>query len=140
MRSVASTYTKETKTELLGVSPELLRQRGAVCADVAIAMAGSALRRSPANIAVAITGVAGRKPDDDHNPVGFVCIAAPVKVVLRGTPSGPTARSAAPRFQTKPWWMASPKLLASSTASGTDIGWARCRALQLCERDAGTNP
>jgi nicotinamide mononucleotide (NMN) deamidase PncC len=85
------TYTKETKTELLGVSPELLRQRGAVCADVAIAMAGSALRRSPANIALAITGVAGRKPDDDHNPVGFVCIAAPVKVVLRGTPSGPTA-------------------------------------------------
>jgi nicotinamide-nucleotide amidase len=39
-------------------------------------MAGGALRRSPANIALAITGVAGRKPHDDHNPVGFVCIAA----------------------------------------------------------------
>ena len=33
------TYTKEAKTELLGVSSELLRQRGAVCAEVAIAMA-----------------------------------------------------------------------------------------------------
>lgn len=70
------TYTKEAKTELLGVSPELLRQRGAVCSEAAIAMAEGALRRSPADIALAITGVAGPKPDEDHNPVGFVCIAA----------------------------------------------------------------
>jgi len=70
------TYTKEAKTQLLGVSPELLRRRGAVCADTAIAMAEGALRRSPADIALAITGVAGPKPDEDHNPVGFVCIAA----------------------------------------------------------------
>lgn len=69
------TYTKEAKTELLGISSELLQQRGAVCADSAIAMAEGALRRSPANIALAITGVAGPKPDEDHNPLGFVCIA-----------------------------------------------------------------
>lgn len=69
------TYTKTAKTELLGVSPELLRQRGAVCAETAIAMAEGALRRSPANLAVAITGVAGPERDEDDNPVGFVCIA-----------------------------------------------------------------
>ncbi len=82
------TYTKEAKTELLGVSPELLRQRGAVCADTAIAMAEGALRRSPANIAVAITGVAGPKPDEHHNPVGFVCVAA----ACEGCPSRHTER------------------------------------------------
>jgi nicotinamide-nucleotide amidase len=38
-------------------------------------MAEGAVRRSPADIAVAITGVAGPKPDEDDNPVGFVCIA-----------------------------------------------------------------
>jgi nicotinamide-nucleotide amidase len=53
------TYTKDNKTKALGVSAELLRQKGAVCRDIAIAMAEGALARSPATIAVAITGVAG---------------------------------------------------------------------------------
>lgn len=70
------TYSKTAKTRLLGVSEVLLQQRGAVCADVAIAMAQGALERSPANVAVAITGVAGPESDEDGNPVGFVCIAA----------------------------------------------------------------
>jgi nicotinamide-nucleotide amidase len=34
-----------------------------------------ALHRSPADVAVAITGVAGPDPDEDGNPVGLVCIA-----------------------------------------------------------------
>jgi nicotinamide-nucleotide amidase len=70
------TYSKEAKCQLLGVSPELLQQCGAVCIDTAIAMAQGALRRSPANIAIAITGVAGSKPEEDDNAVGFLCIAA----------------------------------------------------------------
>jgi nicotinamide mononucleotide (NMN) deamidase PncC len=37
-------------------------------------MAKGALERSPADIAVAITGVAGPDPDEDGNPVGRVCI------------------------------------------------------------------
>jgi nicotinamide-nucleotide amidase len=69
------TYTKDNKTRALGVSAELLRQKSAVCGDVAVAMAEGALARSPANIAVAITGVAGPEPDEDGNPVGLVCIA-----------------------------------------------------------------
>jgi nicotinamide-nucleotide amidase len=69
------TYTKEAKIELLGVASELLQQRGAVCAEVAVAMAEGAVRRSPADIALAITGVGGPERDEDDNPVGFVCIA-----------------------------------------------------------------
>ncbi len=70
------TYTKLMKTKLLGVSDALLQRRGAVCAEVALAMAQGALARSPAVLAVAITGVAGPEPDEDGNPVGLVCIAA----------------------------------------------------------------
>jgi nicotinamide-nucleotide amidase len=69
------TYTKEHKTKALGVSAALLRKKGAVCRDVAVAMAEGALARSPAQAAVAITGVAGPEPDEDGNPVGLVCIA-----------------------------------------------------------------
>jgi nicotinamide-nucleotide amidase len=69
------TYTKANKTRSLGVSAELLARDGAVCPDVAIAMARGALERSPATVSVAITGVAGPEPDEDGNPVGLVCIA-----------------------------------------------------------------
>ena len=54
---------------------ELLREKGAVCCDVAVAMVQGALARSPADLAVSITGVAGPDPDEDGNPVGLVCIA-----------------------------------------------------------------
>lgn len=69
------TYTKAGKTEMLGVPPELLARKGAVCPEVALAMAEGGLKRSPADLAVAITGVAGPDPDEDGNPVGLVCIA-----------------------------------------------------------------
>ena len=61
----------------------LLRQQGAVCAEVARAMAEGALAHSDAGIAAAITGVAGPEPDEDGNPVGRVCIA----VARRGEPA-----------------------------------------------------
>jgi nicotinamide-nucleotide amidase len=69
------TYSKEQKISALDVSPALLREQGAVCGDVARAMAQGALRRSTADLAAAITGVAGPEPDEDGNPVGRVCIA-----------------------------------------------------------------
>jgi nicotinamide-nucleotide amidase len=69
------TYTKANKTKALGVSTSLLAEKGAVCSEVAVAMAEGALARSPAEIAVAITGVAGPDPDEDRNPVGLVYIA-----------------------------------------------------------------
>ena len=52
-----------------------MRTKGAVSEDVACAMAEGALHRSPAKVAVAVTGVAGPAPDEDGNPVGLVCIA-----------------------------------------------------------------
>jgi len=70
------TYTKEHKRVALGVPEELLRAQGAVCDAVACAMAEGALARSTADLAAAITGVAGPEPDDDGNPVGRVYIAA----------------------------------------------------------------
>jgi nicotinamide-nucleotide amidase len=77
------TYTKANKTKALGVSSELLSRRGAVCDEVAVAMAEGALLRSPASLAVSITGVAGPESDEDGNPVGLVCIA----VARHGQPS-----------------------------------------------------
>lgn len=68
------TYAKENKTRALGVSARLLEDKGAVSRDVAAAMAGRALAHSPAEVAVAITGVAGPDPDEDGNPVRRVCI------------------------------------------------------------------
>jgi nicotinamide-nucleotide amidase len=68
-------YTKDNKIRAVGVPAELISKEGAVCRDVAIAMAEGALARSPANVAVAITGVAGPEPDEDSNPIGRVCIA-----------------------------------------------------------------
>jgi nicotinamide-nucleotide amidase len=69
------TYTKAQKTLALGVSATVLQSEGAVCAEVARQMAQGALRRSSADLSVAITGVAGPEPDEDGNPVGRVCIA-----------------------------------------------------------------
>ena len=68
------TYTKEHKTCALGVPETLLREKGAVCGEVARAMAEGALAHSRAGISAAITGVAGPEPDEDGNPVGRVCI------------------------------------------------------------------
>lgn len=69
------TYTKRQKVVALGVPHDLLKGKGAVCEEVARAMAQGALQSSRANIAVAITGVAGPTKDEDGNPVGLVFIA-----------------------------------------------------------------
>src|SRR2546423_10003769 len=69
------TYTKEHKHVALGVPEDLLHSKSAVCDEVACAMAEGALARSTADLAAAITGVAGPEPDEDGNPVGQVFIA-----------------------------------------------------------------
>src|SRR3954467_1364557 len=53
------TYTKDAKTELLGIEPSLLDHNEAVSEVVARAMAEGALRRSSADIAIGVTGFAG---------------------------------------------------------------------------------
>jgi nicotinamide-nucleotide amidase len=69
-------YTKDNKIAAVGVPDDLLRAHTAVSAQVARAMAEGALKRCPADVAVAITGVAGPEPDEDGNPVGLVYVAA----------------------------------------------------------------
>ena len=53
------TYTKEAKTDLLGIDPALLEQNDAVSEAVARAMAEGALARSQADFALGVTGFAG---------------------------------------------------------------------------------
>jgi nicotinamide-nucleotide amidase len=69
-------YTKENKAAAVGVSKELLAAHTAVSAEVAQAMAKGGLARCPADVVVAVTGVAGPEPDEDGNPVGLVYVAA----------------------------------------------------------------
>ncbi|MCZ2151267.1 MAG: competence/damage-inducible protein A [Bryobacterales bacterium] len=68
------TYSYEAKTALLGIDPELLREHKAVSEPVARAMACAALARSPASLAVSITGVAGPGQGGETEPVGAVYI------------------------------------------------------------------
>jgi PncC family amidohydrolase len=82
------TYTKEAKTKLLGVDESLLRDKTAVCAEVAEAMAQGALLRSSADVAVSVTGVAGPEPDEDGNPVGLIYCAG----AKRGAPPQPAVK------------------------------------------------
>ena len=77
------TYSKDHKSRALAVPADLLRAKGAVCGEVARAMAEGALQHSTADLSAAITGVAGPEPDEDGNPVGRVCIA----VARRGGPT-----------------------------------------------------
>ncbi|MFZ2738803.1 MAG: CinA family protein [Burkholderiaceae bacterium] len=66
-------YANAAKTEMLGVDPELLANHGAVSEEVARAMALGALSRSRAQVALAVTGVAGPGGASVSKPVGMVC-------------------------------------------------------------------
>jgi nicotinamide-nucleotide amidase len=69
-------YSDESKASLLGVDPALIEAHGAVSPEVAEAMAMGALARFDADIAVAITGIAGPEGGTEEKPVGYVCFHA----------------------------------------------------------------
>ena len=69
------TYSNEAKIESLGVDPALIAARGAVSEEVALAMAHGALDRSRADVALAITGIAGPGGAAPGKPVGTVWLA-----------------------------------------------------------------
>jgi nicotinamide-nucleotide amidase len=69
------TYSNESKHELLGVPDDLIAQHGAVSAEVARAMALGALKHARADLAVAVTGIAGPSGGTKDKPVGLVHLA-----------------------------------------------------------------
>jgi nicotinamide-nucleotide amidase len=74
-RGGAVTYANDAKIALLGVAPELLARFGAVSAEVARAMADGARRAFNADIALALTGIAGPGGGSADKPIGLVHLA-----------------------------------------------------------------
>ncbi|TAH47588.1 MAG: nicotinamide-nucleotide amidohydrolase family protein [Betaproteobacteria bacterium] len=83
------TYSNEAKVDMLGVSPATLAAHGAVSEWTVCEMASGALARSRAQVAVAVSGVAGPAGGSADKPVGMVCLAwarhdcAPHAVTMR---------------------------------------------------------
>ena len=69
-------YANEVKTAALGVPEDVLAAHGAVSAETAAAMAEGARRRLDADVAVAVTGIAGPGGGSDEKPVGLVYVHA----------------------------------------------------------------
>ena len=68
------TYSNEMKIELLGVTPEILAEHGAVSKETAEAMAIDARRRTNSTYALSITGVSGPDGGSEAKPVGTTYI------------------------------------------------------------------
>jgi nicotinamide-nucleotide amidase len=73
------TYSNEAKTESLGVSPDIIDAFGAVSVACVYAMAQGALERSEADVAVAISGIAGPDGGTEAKPVGTVVFARAIR-------------------------------------------------------------
>ena len=69
------TYSNAAKTQMLDVDAQMIATHGAVSEPVARAMAQGALQHSAAQVALAITGVAGPGGGSDAKPVGTVWFA-----------------------------------------------------------------
>ena len=77
------TYSNAAKREMLGVSAETLDTAGAVSEPTVLAMAAGALAHSEADLALAISGIAGPGGAVPGKPVGTVCFAWAVKGALQ---------------------------------------------------------
>jgi nicotinamide-nucleotide amidase len=73
------TYSNEAKTESLGVSADIIDAFGAVSVACVYAMAQGALERSEADVAVAISGIAGPDGGTEAKPVGTVVFARAIR-------------------------------------------------------------
>lgn len=69
------TYSNDAKQDLLGVSPATLERCGAVSEETVREMVAGTLARSRADLALAISGVAGPGGGSTAKPVGMVCFA-----------------------------------------------------------------
>lgn len=89
------TYSNVAKSDMLSVSEDLISEFGAVSEEVAEAMAQGALKHSKADIAVAITGVAGPGGGTLEKPIGLVhfAVATRSKTVAKAQRFGNLTRS-----------------------------------------------
>jgi len=69
------TYSNEAKTQQIGVPADLIAHHGAVSVHVAREMTVGALKHSAADVAVAVTGIAGPGGGSEAKPVGLVYLA-----------------------------------------------------------------
>lgn len=69
------TYSNRSKCDLLGIDASLITRHGAVSEEVARAMARGAVTRSTAQVAIAVTGIAGPDGGTPSKPVGTVALA-----------------------------------------------------------------
>jgi PncC family amidohydrolase len=79
------TYSYDSKTQILGVPQELIMSKGAVSQEVAEQMVIGAIKHSNAQLAVAITGIAGPTGGTSSKPVGLVYIATKYRDKVRIT-------------------------------------------------------
>ncbi|ASM72450.1 MULTISPECIES: CinA family protein [Roseobacteraceae] len=88
------TYTNAAKVEMLGVAQSTLDTHGAVSEQIAAEMATGALHQSHAQLAVAITGIAG-PGGSEHKPEGRVCfgLAGPDGVTTQTVEFGAVGRA-----------------------------------------------
>lgn len=68
------TYSNQAKQDMLGVSAGTLKTAGAVSEETVREMALGALKNSQAQVAVAVSGIAGPDGGSPEKPVGTVCI------------------------------------------------------------------
>ena len=73
------TYSNEAKREMLGVANDIIETLGAVSVATAWAMAQGALKHSKADVAVAVSGIAGPGGGSAQKPVGTVVFARAVR-------------------------------------------------------------
>jgi nicotinamide-nucleotide amidase len=69
------TYSNAAKSDLLGVQQSTIAHHGAVSAEVVAEMVTGALQRSPADVIVAVSGIAGPDGGTPDKPVGTVYLA-----------------------------------------------------------------
>lgn len=103
------TYSNAAKAECLGVADDIIDTFGAVSVACVYAMAQGALAKSRADVAVAISGIAGPDGGSEHKPVGTVVFAKAVRGtdeaqaesrLFEGAGDGPTLRTAIRRQAT----------------------------------------
>jgi nicotinamide-nucleotide amidase len=73
------TYSNDAKSDLVGVDPSLIAAYGAVSEEVARAMAEGGLDHAPADLVIAVTGIAGPDGGTPAKPVGLVYLAVASK-------------------------------------------------------------